>query len=84
MSQRRFHRPDLIDEWIEAAVAEMQSVIELGRYIRDVKVMPIKVRTVASLSLSLSLSLAHNNTEYTHFFTNTLLHNDTYMYTLIY
>ena len=37
------NRPDLIDESIEAAVARMQSVIELGRYIRDVKVMPIKV-----------------------------------------
>ena len=39
----RTNRPDLIDESIEAAVSRMQSVIELGRYIRDVKVMPIKV-----------------------------------------
>ena len=37
-------RTDLIDSTIEKAVATMQSVIELGRYIRDVKVMPIKVR----------------------------------------
>ena len=38
-----FPRLDLIDVSIESAVAQMQSVIELGRYIRDVKVMPIKV-----------------------------------------
>ncbi len=38
-------RVDLIDSSIEKAVAMMQSVIELGRYIRDVKVMPTKVRT---------------------------------------
>ena len=37
-------RTDLIDEGIEKAVATMQSVIELGRYIRDAKVMPVKVR----------------------------------------
>ena len=37
-------RTDLIDSTIEKTVATMQSVIELGRYIRDAKVMPIKVR----------------------------------------
>ena len=39
----KYHRADLIDQNIEQAVARMQSVIELGRYIRDVKVIPIKV-----------------------------------------
>ena len=39
-------RTDLIDSTIEKEVATMQSVIELGRYIRDVKVMPIKVRNL--------------------------------------
>ena len=34
---------DLIDRDIERAVAVMQSVIELGRYIRDIKVIPVKV-----------------------------------------
>ena len=39
-----FHcRSDLIDRDIERAVALMQSVIELGRYIRDIKVIPVKV-----------------------------------------
>ena len=37
-------RPDLIDEVMERSVALMQSVVEAGRYIRDVKVVPIKVR----------------------------------------
>ena len=36
-------RADLIDQEIERAVASMQSVIELGRYIRDQKVIPTKV-----------------------------------------
>ena len=36
-------RSDLIDREIERAVALMQSVIELGRYIRDIKVIPVKV-----------------------------------------
>ena len=56
-----FYRPDLIDESIESAVAQMQSVIELGRYIRDVKVMPTKVLSLSlplPPSLSLSLFLA--------------------------
>ncbi len=34
---------DLINENIENAVAKMQAIIELGRYIRDVKVLPTKV-----------------------------------------
>ena len=36
----------------------MQSVIELGRYIRDVKVLPTKVLSLSPLSLSLSLPLS--------------------------
>lgn len=39
-------RSDLIDRDIERAVALMQSVIELGRYIRDIKVIPVKVNDV--------------------------------------
>ena len=37
------YRSDLIDQAIERAVSLMQSVVEAGRYIRDVKVVPIKV-----------------------------------------
>ena len=37
------NKSDLIDVGIERAVARMQSVIEMRRYIRDMKVMPIKV-----------------------------------------
>ena len=37
------NRSDLIDVGIERAVVRMQSVIEMGRYIRDMKVMPVKV-----------------------------------------
>lgn len=36
-------RESLIDKRIESAVSQMQSVIELGRVIRDRKTMPIKV-----------------------------------------
>lgn len=36
-------RESLIDKRIENAVSQMQSVIELGRVIRDRKTMPIKV-----------------------------------------
>lgn len=36
-------REGLIDKRIESAVSQMQSVIELGRVIRDRKTMPIKV-----------------------------------------
>ena len=39
-------RSDLIDRDIERAVALMQSVIELGRYIRDIKVIPVKVSDI--------------------------------------
>ena len=39
------NRPDLIDEGIERAVSLMQSVVEAGRYIRDVKVIPTKVHS---------------------------------------
>ncbi len=42
-------RPDLIDLDIERAVAGMQSVVELGRYIRDIKVLPVKVTSTPSL-----------------------------------
>ena len=37
------HRESLIDTKIEQAVASMQSVIELGRVIRDRNTMPMKV-----------------------------------------
>ena len=40
-------RVDLIDQDIERAVSRMQSVIELARYIRDIKVIPIKVQRTA-------------------------------------
>lgn len=36
-------RENLIDKKIEAAVSRMQSVIELGRVIRDRKTLPVKV-----------------------------------------
>ena len=38
-----YFRKDLIHEDIENAVAHMQSVIELGRVVRDRKTLPIKV-----------------------------------------
>lgn len=37
------YRKDLIHEDIERAVDHMQSVIELGRVVRDRKTLPIKV-----------------------------------------
>ncbi len=48
-----FYRSDLIDEGIEKAVATMQSVIELGRYIRDARVMPVKVHVSLAVRQSL-------------------------------
>lgn len=36
-------RESLIDKRIESAVSQMQSVIELGRVIRDRKTLPVKV-----------------------------------------
>lgn len=36
-------REELIDKNTESAVSRMQSVIELGRVIRDRKTIPIKV-----------------------------------------
>lgn len=39
-----FGRESLIDKRIESAVSQMQSVIELGRVIRDRKTLPVKVR----------------------------------------
>lgn len=36
-------RNDLVDVNIEETVSHMQTVIELGRYIRDKKVVPVKV-----------------------------------------
>ncbi len=39
-----FVRESLIDKRIESAVSRMQSVIELGRVIRDRKTLPVKVR----------------------------------------
>lgn len=38
-----FYRENLIDKRIEGAVSRMQSVIELGRVIRDRKTLPVKV-----------------------------------------
>lgn len=38
-----FFRESLIDKRIESAVSQMQSVIELGRVIRERKTLPIKV-----------------------------------------
>lgn len=38
-----FFREELIDKKTENAVSRMQSVIELGRVIRDRKTIPIKV-----------------------------------------
>lgn len=38
-------RESLIDKCIESAVSQMQSVIELGRVIRDRKTLPVKVRS---------------------------------------
>lgn len=38
-----FSRESLIDKRIESAVSQMQSVIELGRVIRERKTLPIKV-----------------------------------------
>lgn len=38
-----FGRESLIDKRIENAVSQMQSVIELGRVIRDRKTLPVKV-----------------------------------------
>ena len=62
------YREDLIDKDIEVTVSRMQSVIELGRYIRDRAVIPIKVRIcpspfsspslILTLTLSLSFSLS--------------------------
>ena len=37
-----FDREDLIDSKIERAVSRMQSVIELGRYLRDRNTIPSK------------------------------------------
>ena len=36
-------RKDLIHERIESAVSHLQSVVELGRVVRDRKTLPIKV-----------------------------------------
>lgn len=38
-----FLRESLIDKQIENAVSQMQSIIELGRVIRDRKTLPVKV-----------------------------------------
>lgn len=38
-----FFRERVIDKRIESAVSQMQSVIELGRVIRDRKTLPVKV-----------------------------------------
>ncbi len=38
-----FFRESVIDKRIESAVSQMQSVIELGRVIRDRKTLPVKV-----------------------------------------
>ena len=40
---RLFFRESVIDKRIESAVSQMQSVIELGRVIRDRKTLPVKV-----------------------------------------
>lgn len=40
-----FFREALIDTKIERAVANMQSVVELGRVVRDRNTLPIKVCT---------------------------------------
>lgn len=37
-------RMNLVEEEIESSVSKMQTVIELGRIIRDRKTIPIKVR----------------------------------------
>ena len=49
-------RKELISKEIEETVARMQVVIELGRYLRDRKVIPIKVG-MASDSIKLPLSM---------------------------
>lgn len=50
-------REHLIDKNIESAVSRMQSVIELGRVIRDRKTIPVKVR--CSLLSFTSISHKH-------------------------
>ncbi len=39
-------RTNLIDTGIEEALSRMQTVIELGRYIRDRKIVPTKVSII--------------------------------------
>lgn len=41
----------MIDKRIESAVSQMQSVIELGRVIRDRKTLPVKVSVSFSVSI---------------------------------
>uniref|UniRef100_A0A674E8S6 Isoleucine--tRNA ligase, cytoplasmic n=1 Tax=Salmo trutta TaxID=8032 RepID=A0A674E8S6_SALTR len=45
-------RESLIDKRIESAVCQMQSVIELGRVIRDRRTLPVKELNVRKLTLS--------------------------------
>lgn len=40
------YRTNLIEEEIESSVSKMQTVIELGRILRDRKTIPIKVGIV--------------------------------------
>lgn len=54
-----FSRESLIDKRIESAVSQMQSVIELGRVIRERKTLPIKV--------SLCFDLMHWSGKWNHF-----------------
>lgn len=44
-------RETLIDKRIENAVSQMQSVIELGRVIRDRKTLPVKVNYLRYLHI---------------------------------
>lgn len=48
-----FCRENLIDTKIERAVSNMQSVIELGRVVRERKTLPIKVMTIEYIAESL-------------------------------
>jgi len=41
---RLFCRKEMINSTIESTVSRMQTVIELGRILRDRKTMPVKVR----------------------------------------
>jgi len=50
-----YYREIQIDTSIETAVSRMQTVIELGRVIRDRKTLPMKVRRSSSSSLHQNL-----------------------------